>query len=136
MNKVILTGNLVRSPELKQTTSGTSVLTNVIAVKRDVKDDNGEYQTDFIDFTAWGKQAEYVAQYGHKGDRVELCGRWQQRKWQTKNGENRTANECQVEQIAVFSRRQDDGKTPEDEPHEKQENVTFAPLIIDGDLPF
>lgn len=132
MNKVILTGNLVRQPELKQTTSGTSVLTNCIAVNRDVKDENGEYQTDFIDFTAWGKQAEYVAQYGHKGDRLELCGRWQQRKWQTKNGENRTANECQVDQISVFSRNPE----PKDEQKEKPEAVTPAPLVLDGDLPF
>lgn len=134
MNKVILTGNLVRNPELKQTTSGTSVLTNVIAVNRDVKDENGEYQTDFIDFTAWGKQAEYVAQYGHKGDRLELCGRWQQRKWQTKNGENRTENECQVEQISVFSRNQE----PKKEQKEKPEAVTPEPTLLDmdGDLPF
>lgn len=130
MNKVILTGNLVRNPELKQTNSGKSVLTNVIAVKRDMKDENGEYPTDFIDFTAWGTQAEYVARYGHKGDRVELCGRWQQRKWQTQSGENRTANECQVEQISVFSRNP--------EPKEEQEALTPAPTLLDmdGDLPF
>ena len=133
MNKVIMTGNLVRTPELKQTNSGKCVLSNVIAVRRDMKDDNGEYQSDFIDFTVWGQQAEYVARYGHKGDRVELCGRWQQRKWQTKSGENRTANECHVEQISVFSRRQDDEQTTEEEPRER---ATPAPLELDDNLPF
>lgn len=140
MNKVILTGNLVRDPELKQTTNGKSVLSNTLAVNREIKGDDGNYLTDFIDFTAWGQQAEYLARYGHKGDRVELCGRWQQRTWQDQNGNKRRADECQVENISVFSRQQQTAPSEPQQPKEAEQ--MFASIkpnfedIIDGDLPF
>ena len=52
MNKVILIGRLVRDPELKQTPSGTPVLQNTIAVTRKFKNQQGEYESDFINFVA------------------------------------------------------------------------------------
>ena len=114
MNKVILTGNLVREPELKQTPSGKNVVTNAVAVRRDMKDENGEYPTDFVEIVIWGQQAEYVSKYGHKGDRVELSGRWQQRNYTDRNGNNRRADECVVENISVFNRQQ--ASAPEQAP--------------------
>lgn len=131
MNKVILTGNLVRDPELKQTQNGKSVISNAIAVNREIKDANGQYQTDFIDFTAWGNQAEYLARYGHKGDRVELCGRWQQRTWQDRDGNNRRADECMVENLSVFSRQ-----PSEPQKTEQKATPTIPTFSDDGDLPF
>ncbi len=140
MNKVILTGNLVRDPELKQTTNGKSVLSNTLAVNREIKGEDGTYPTDFIDFTAWGQQAEYLARYGRKGDRVELCGRWQQRHYKDQNGYDRRVDECQVENLSVFSRQQPSAPSEPQQPKEAEQIA--APIkpnfadIIDGDLPF
>lgn len=104
MNKVILSGNLCQEIELKQTNNGKSVVTNCIAVRRDYKSANGEYESDFINLVVWGAQAEYLSKYAHKGDRVELCGRWTVRKYTANDGNTRTVNECVVESITAFSK--------------------------------
>lgn len=137
MNKVILTGNLVREPELKQTTGGTSVVENTIAVNRDRKDANGEYQTDFIPFVAWGGQAEYLARNGRKGDRAEIVGRWQQREYTERDGNRRRVDEVQVENLSVFSRQQNAPSAPA--PKATAPKASPAPSfddLGDGDLPF
>lgn len=135
MNKVILTGNLVRDPELKQTPSGTNVVENTIAVNRDRKDANGEYQTDFIPFVAWSNQAEYLARNGRKGDRAEIVGRWQQREYTDRDGNRRRVDEVQVENLSVFSRQQSAPSAPA--PSRKAPAApTFDEIPDDGDLPF
>ena len=103
MNKVILSGNLCKDVELKQTQSGKSALNNSVAVRRDFKDSDGTYQTDFINFIAFGNQAEYLSKYASKGDRVELVGRWQVRNYVDKNGYDRIANEVLVENISLVT---------------------------------
>lgn len=111
MNKVILSGNLVRVPELRRTPNGTSVCESTIAVNRERKDANGEYSADFIPFVCWQQQAEYLVRNGRKGDRVELVGRWQQREYTDRDGNRRRADEVQVENISVFSRQQETPST-------------------------
>lgn len=133
MNKVILTGNLVRDCELKQTQSGKSVVSNAVAVRRDMKDANGEYGTDFIEFVAWGNQAEYISRYGRKGDRVEIVGRWQQRNFSDRNGNNRRVDECIVESISAFSRQDQQQTAPKQT--EKPQAPSFDD-ISDDNLPF
>lgn len=129
MNKVILSGNIVKDIELKQTNSGKSVLTNAVAVRREVKNENGEYDADFIDFVAWGQNAEYISRYGHKGDRIEIAGRWQQRAYTDKGGNKRMIDECIVENVTVFSKQ-------EKKQEEKQEAPKFEELDPNQDLPF
>ena len=70
MNKASFIGRLVRDPELKTTTSGKSVCKFSIAVKRNYKDQNGEYQSDFIDCVAWGVIGETIAKYRSEERRV------------------------------------------------------------------
>ena len=108
MNKVILSGNLCHEIELKQTQSGKSVVTNCVAVQREYKNDKGEYESDFINLVIWGAQADYLSRYANKGDRVELVGRWQIRKYTANDGTTRTVNECVVESIKAFSKKKED----------------------------
>lgn len=149
MNKVILSGNLCRDVEVKQTTTGKSVLRNCVAVMREYKNSNGEYDSDFIDIVVWGQSAEYVGEYGSKGDRVELVGRWEVRKYEDNNGNQRTAHECIVESIRVFSNRQREEKpttaTPPPPaptaqqmaaPVQKKPSVQDFADFDDQDLPF
>ena len=130
MNKVILSGNLCQDVELKQTQSGKSVVTNCIAVQREYKNEQGAYDSDFINLTVWGAQADYLSKYANKGDRVELVGRWQVRKYTANDGSTRTVSECVVESIKAFSRQK----------QESQQATYAAPRfdeIKDGeDLPF
>lgn len=132
MNKVILSGNLCQEIELKQTTSGKSVLTNCIAVQREYKNEKGEYDSDFINLVIWGAQAEYLSKYAHKGDRVELVGRWQIRKYTANDGTTRTVNECVVESIKAFSKQ----KAENTQPAFTNTQPNFEEISTDEDLPF
>lgn len=132
MNKVILTGNLVREIELKLTQSQASVVSNCIAVSRDRKEQDGTYGTDFINFVAWNQQADYLRQYARKGDRLEIVGRWQTRQFQDRNGQNQTANEVVVESISCFAKPQ--SEEPKKSSLTPQEIYNTIP--DDDNLPF
>lgn len=75
MNKVNLTGRLVADP-ITSNVGTTTVTKFTIAVKRDYKNKNGEYETDFINVSAWGKQGETISKYFKKGDPIEASGAW------------------------------------------------------------
>ena len=73
MNKTILSGNIIRDIDLKFAPTGTAVLRNTIAVRRKMKDKNtGNYESDFIPFTAFGKTAEFIAEKFVKGQGIQL----------------------------------------------------------------
>ena len=87
LNKAILMGRLTRDPELRHTQSNMAVCSFSLAIDRDRKGPNGERQTDFIDCVAWGRQAEFVAQWFNKGAMAIVVGRVQSRRWQDQNGQ-------------------------------------------------
>ena len=99
LNKAILMGRLTRDPELRHTQSNMAVCSFSLAIDRGRKDQNGERQTDFIDCVAWGRQAEFVAQWFTKGSMAIVVGRIQSRRWQDQNGNNRTAIEIVASNI-------------------------------------
>ena len=71
MNTVQLLGNIVRDPDLKYAAgSGTAVSRFTVAVKRQFKKD----ESDFINCVSFGKQAEVIAQYFQKGDKIAVVG--------------------------------------------------------------
>lgn len=74
MNKVILMGRLVKDPEIKQTQSGVAVARFSIAVNREFKNQQGEYEADFIDCEAWRGTAEFVGRYFSKGSMIAVEG--------------------------------------------------------------
>lgn len=87
LNKVIVVGNITKTPELK-TAGDTKVLQITLATNRVYKDKQGEKQEDtqFIDFVAFGKQAETLAQYCVKGQNMLFEGRIQNRSWDKEDG--------------------------------------------------
>ena len=131
LNKGILMGRLTRDPELRHTQSGTAVCSFTLAIDRDRKDANGEKQTDFIDCVAWGKQAEFVAQWFSKGMMAIVVGRIQSRKWQDQNGNNRTAIEINCEEVSF-------GETKKNrDSNSGRQNSDFADMPEeDSDVPF
>ena len=88
MNKVILMGRLTRDPEVRysQGASQTTVARFSVAVNRRFKRE-GEPEADFFNCTAFGKQAEFVERYLHKGTKVVLSGRVQNDNYTNKDGQ-------------------------------------------------
>ena len=101
MNIVVLGGNLSKEPKLTKTTSGISVLNCTIAVNRDYKDKDGNYQTDFIDFTCFKQTAEFLNKIAHKGSFVIIKGSWQVRKYVNKDNQEVYVNEVVCENVQV-----------------------------------
>ena len=91
LNHIVIMGRLTRDPELRHTQSGTPVASFTVAVDRDYSGQTGgEKQTDFIDCVAWRQTAEFVSKYFRKGNMAVASGRLQSRKWQDRDGNNRT----------------------------------------------
>src|SRR5882672_994135 len=91
INRVVITGNLTRDPELRNTPSGTSVCSLRVAVNTRRKDSSGEWvdKPNFFDITVWGAQGENCAQYLQKGRPVAIDGRLEWREWQDQQGNKR-----------------------------------------------
>ena len=101
LNKVILMGHMTADPELKQTTSGTSVCSFSIGVNRRYsKQDQGQQSVDFINIVAWRQQAEFVSRYFKKGSSIVICGSIQTRKWTDNNGQARYATEVVADEVS------------------------------------
>lgn len=100
LNKAILMGRLTRDPELRYTPNGNvPVVTFTLAVDRNYSGNGRERQTDFIDIVAWRHQAEFVSQWFTKGMMAIVVGSIQSRRWQDKNGNNRTSIEVVAENV-------------------------------------
>jgi single-strand DNA-binding protein len=89
INRVVLTGNLTRDPELRSTGSGTSVCSLRVACNTRRKDQStGEWvdKPNYFDVTVWGAQGENCATYLQKGRPVAIDGRLEWREWEAKDG--------------------------------------------------
>ncbi len=88
MNKVILMGRLTRDPEVRysQGASQTAVARFSVAVDRRFKRE-GEPEADFFNCTCFGKQAEFVERYLHRGTKIVLSGRIQNDNYTNKDGQ-------------------------------------------------
>ena len=98
-SKAIITGNLTRDPELRTTTSGSSVCSFSVAVNRTYKGGDGENKEEvsYIDCVAWGKLGEVIANYAKKGSGVLVSGRLSQRSFEGKDGVKRSRTEIVAE---------------------------------------
>lgn len=141
MNNVCLIGRLTRDIEINETQSGTKYARFSVAVQRNYKNDNDEYEADFINCTAFGNTAEFVGKYFVKGQGIGVEGRLQTRKWD-EDGTTRYAMDVIADKIdftsgkpsgaeksnkASADNKQDDNSLPAPE--------GFAPSN-DDDLPF
>lgn len=141
-NKVILIGNLVADPELKQTQSGISVTSFRIAVGRKYTSKNAEgaQQTDFINIVAWRNTAEFVAKYFQKGRSILVTGSLQTRDWTDQNGQKRYVTEVVADEVQ-FVDKKPDGSAPVSgaapAPYgASPKDVAFEEMSTDDDLPF
>ena len=98
MNIVIVTGNLTKDLNTKKSANGNTIANGTIAVNRNFKNSEGKYETDFINFSCFGATAEFLAKFTRKGDRVELVGSWNTRKYTDKENVEHRVDEIAVSQ--------------------------------------
>lgn len=134
LNIVILMGRLTADPELKTTNSGNTVTSFAVAVERSFAKD-GNRETDFINVVAWRSTAEFICKYFRKGQMIAINGSLQQRNYEDRDGNKRTAYEVVAQQVSFCVGKQD---KPSDGGHGTLAGATdvdFAEMD-DGDLPF
>jgi single-strand DNA-binding protein len=113
LNRVILIGRLTADPSLKYTPSGIPVANFTVAVDRNTAPNaQGEREADFVPCVAWHQSAEFAANYLQKGRLVACDGRLQIRKYQDKDGQNRTFTEVVCERLQGLDRAREGQDAP------------------------
>ena len=141
-NKVILVGNLVSDPELKQTPTGVPVCSFSIAVNRRFAKAGEQQQTDFINIVSWRQNAEFVSKYFQKGKPILICGSLQTRTWVDQNNQKRYTTEVVADEVEFVGRKDDStsspyGSVPSPAPFSANpRDVAFEEMSADDDLPF
>lgn len=93
LNKVVLAGRMVESPELRTTQTGLPITQFRLAVNKRGAKDGQQPQTDFITIVAWRQTAEFITRYFKKGNAICVVGSIQTRSYTDKNNQKRTATE-------------------------------------------
>lgn len=104
-SKAIIAGNVTRDPDMRTTGSGSQVCSFAVAVNRSFRDSSGNQQdqVSYIDCVAWGKSAEIICQYVHKGSPLLVSGRLEQRSWEDKtSGQKRSRTEIVIEDFSFI----------------------------------
>lgn len=116
LNKCMIIGNLGRDPEMRYTPNGQAVTQFTVAVNRNFKGQNGEWQeeTEWFRVVAWGPLAERTAEYLRKGRKVYVEGRLQTRQWEDREGQKRYTTELIAQTVtALDSRPRDEADAPD-----------------------
>ena len=158
-NSAMLFGNLTADPELRNTSSGSSVASFDVASNRRYKDKNGEWKdaaTSFIHVSAWEAKGDFVARYFKKGSCILLSGGIRSRRYEDKNGNPRTAYDFVAANISFADYKRDNANQPaqasqaapaannmaaaQPQPGTQysvpDQYADFATIEDDGDLPF
>lgn len=126
MNVITITGNLCKDTELRYSVSGKPILDNTLAVRKDKKDEQGNYETDFIKIVAFDHNAEFVNKYANKGDKIIVNGKIRVDRYQDKEGNYKIDTYVVVDRVELMSSKN------------KKESFkeTGKVVINDEDLPF
>jgi single-strand DNA-binding protein len=152
INRVVLTGNLTRDPELRSTSGGMSVCSLRIASNTRRKDNTtGEWgdKPNYFSVTVWGAQGENCARFLSKGRPVCIDGRLEWREWQDQSGNKRESIEIVADSVQFLGGRDDapaGGSGNGFAPHSDvpADTSDFAPQAVgarssapaDDDIPF
>jgi single-strand DNA-binding protein len=134
MNVITLTGNATKDIELRYTPNGKPVGSGTIAVRRDFKNQQGEYETDFINLVILGKLSEVMANHVRKGDKFGVTGRLQIRIWDN-DGKKNYFTEVVVNGFDFPDKKKDkpaQEKREDNDPFKSNGQID----ISDDDLPF
>jgi single-strand DNA-binding protein len=150
INRVVLTGNLTRDPELRSLSSGMSVCSLRVACNTRRKNNStGEWEDkpNFFDVTVWGAQGENCARFLAKGRPVAIDGRLEWREWETPEGHKRQAIDIIADAVQFLGGRDDAGggggggftprsDVPVDDRDFQPAAAVSRPAAGDDDIPF
>lgn len=129
MNKIVLIGNISKEPEMSTVGQNQTVKCAFsIAVNRKFKDQTGQYPTDFFNCIAWGKTAQFIGTYFHKGQKIALTGEMQNRSYQdSQTGATRYITECIVDAAEFVEKKETSAPAPQPTPPPAPAPAPLAP---------
>jgi single-strand DNA-binding protein len=150
INRVVLTGNLTRDPELRSLPSGMSVCSLRVACNTRRKNNStGEWEDkpNYFDVTVWGAQGENCARFLTKGRPIAIDGRLEWREWETQEGHKRQAIDIIADAVQFLGSRDDMGSgggggftprsdVPVDDRDFQPAAAGSRPAAGDDDIPF
>lgn len=134
LNNCTFQGRFAADPEMRTTQSGLTVASFRMAVDRDNVGQDGRRATDWLNFVAWRKTAEFVCQYFRKGSTALVECQCQTRSYEDKNGQKRAATEFVVQKIhfcgpKTEQRVDDGGEAPPpgyQQPYQQPQQMGFS----------
>jgi single-strand DNA-binding protein len=143
INRVVITGNLTRDPELRSTPGGTTVCSLRVAVNSRRKDaESGQWvdKPNYFDVTVFGAQGENCAQYLAKGRPVAVEGRLNWREWEAQDGGKRQSVDIIADAVQFLGSRdapQTNGVVESDIPADTSDfQEASVASKSDDDIPF
>ena len=139
MNKVVLSGRLTRDVELRESEGGTKIARFNVAVKRNFKNKEGEYDADFISCVAYRNSAEFVGKYFHKGDGIIVEGRIQTGSYEAKDGVIKYTTDVVVENVEFNGKAKEGSEEVAENAADitsTYDNLDKEVSLKDEDLPF
>lgn len=138
MNKINLVGRIGKDPEVRYGQSGAAVCSFSLAVRRSMKRE-GAPDSDWFDITAFGKTAEYIGSYCHKGDLMEVSGRAEWNEWTNSEGVTKKKLQILAESVTGYG-RPGSGEQTQAKPARREAPAPKADeweqIETDQDLPF
>ena len=142
INRVIISGNLTRDPELRQTASGLPVLGFGVAVNdRRKNQQTGEWEDypNFVDCTMFGTRAESVAKFLSKGSKVAIEGKLRWSQWE-RDGQKRSKIAVIIDELEFMTSRNDGPSASSHQSSYSAPAASPAPevnaSVYDEDIPF
>lgn len=126
MNTVHLFGNLTRDPVLSFLPSKTAVVEFGMAMNRKFKKQDGTTGEEvcYVDLTMFGKRAEVINKYFHKGNAILVTGRLKYESWDAQDGTKRNKLVVLVENFE-FVGEKNDRKAPDNRPTGNDDDIPF-----------
>lgn len=155
INRVNISGNLTRDPELRATQGGTSILTFGVAVNdRRKNPQTGQWEDypNFIDCVVFGSRAEPLTKFLSKGSKVAIEGKLRYSQWEKDGGKrsklevivdeieflsgSKAQNQAQRQQQANYTNRQQNGPYSASQQHQSSYSQSSQGDMYDEDIPF
>ena len=156
MNKIILVGRLTKDPEVRTTSAGFNTVNFTVAVNRNFKNKDGNYDADFLPCVAFRNTADFVSKHFKKGSLIGVEGRVQTRSYDAQDGTKRYVTEVIVENIEFVGGKNENNTSSSDSAYidapseapidqmpeydiptsDPYENYDKEVLLSDNDLPF
>lgn len=135
INRVVISGNLTRDPELRRTQSGMAIMGIGVAVndrRRNPSTGEWEDHANFVDCSMFGNRAEALADILAKGMKVAIEGKLRWSQWE-RDGQKRSKLEVVIDELEFMSQRKDGEPGPVQAP---QPAEAVPASVYDEDIPF